>query len=332
MKSGSSWGGPSQKLWTTEEIGGQRVRMQDNFRAYGSYADSSQDHLAMLKKSWPDAANATTDDAALAGLHNGRYGAYATAGNYDDAMKQRLAYIKPGQADDLSKTIGQPSDQDQAMQQALRQSKQAQDAMAQLMKATTAGTSQSLTSLDQNIGQLGSKAATATPGMTSLSGSLDQMLGSLTKGMGGAGASSGGGAGLGGLFTGLFSLFHEGGLVGYSNTAMRAVSPAIFAGAPRFHDGLGDDEFPAILQRGERVLTANQDQRATAAMSRMADAMANASTPAGTQRLDSGRQPSGGNHISMIVQTPNASSFRYSQSQIMAQTHAALGRMGSKHN
>ena len=80
--------------------------MVQPFRAYSSYDKSSQDHLAMMKKNWPDAANATTDDQALAGLHNGRYGAYATAGNYDDAMKQRLAYIKPEQADDLSKTIG----------------------------------------------------------------------------------------------------------------------------------------------------------------------------------------------------------------------------------
>jgi hypothetical protein len=290
----------------------------------------------MMKKNWPDAANATTDDQALAGLHNGRYGAYATAGNYDDAMKQRLAYIKPQQADDLSKTIGEPSDQDQAFQAALRQSKQAQEAMAQTMKSSVSTTSQSLTSLDQGIGQLGTKATTATPGMTSLSSSLDQMLSSLTKGAGSPTAAAGniGGSGglLGGMFSGLFSLFHEGGLVGYSNTAMRAVSPAIFAGARRFHDGLGDDEFPAILQRGERVLTAQQDQRSTALMSRMADMLANTSTPAGTQHADSGRQNQGGHRLTMIVNTPNASSFRYSQPQIMAQTHASLQRMGAKHN
>jgi hypothetical protein len=245
-------------------------------------------------------------------------------------MKQRLAYIKPNQADDLSKTVGQSSDQDQAMQQVLRQSKQAQDAMAQTMKTSVSTTSQSMTALDQGIGQLGTKAESATPGMTSLSGSLDQMLSSLTKGAGASPTTPGGGAGLGGLFTGLFSLFHEGGLVGYSNTAMRSVSPAIFAGAPRFHDGLGDDEFPAILQRGERVLTANQDQRASALMGRMADMVANSSTPAGTQHPDSGRQS--GARMTMIVNTKDASSFRYSQSQIMGQTHASLQRMGAKHN
>jgi hypothetical protein len=333
MKAGSNWTGPTNNLMTTEHINGEDVRMKQPFRAYSSYDQSSQDHLAMMKRNWPDAANASTDDQALAGLHNGRYGAYATAPNYDAAMKQRLAYIKPDQSKDLSNTIGQSSDQGQAMQLALQQSKQAQDAMAQTMKTSATAATQSLTPLTQNISQLGTKALSTAPSMTSLSGSLDQMLSSLTKGVGGAAApAGGGGAGLGGLFSGLFAMFHDGGLVGYSNTAMRAVSPAIFAGAPRFHDGLGDDEFPAILQRGERVLTANQDQRATAAMSRMADAMANASTPAGTQHADSGRQNQGGNRMTMIVNTPNACSFRYSQSQIMAQTHAALGRMGSKHN
>ena len=113
---------------------------------------------------------------------------------------------------------------------------------------------------------------------------------------------------------------------------LRSISPAAFAFAPRFHDGLGDDEFPAVLQRGERVLTAqNQDQRATALMSRMADVMANTSTPAGTQHAPTGRQ-AGGHRITMIVNTPNASSFRYSQPQIMAQTHAQISRAAGKHN
>ena len=36
--------------------------------------------------------------------------------------------------------------------------------------------------------------------------------------------------------------------------AVRAVSPALFHGAPRFHKGLKPDEFPAILQKGETVV------------------------------------------------------------------------------
>jgi hypothetical protein len=35
---------------------------------------------------------------------------------------------------------------------------------------------------------------------------------------------------------------------------MRLVPAGAFAGAPRLHNGLRPDEFPAILQRGETVL------------------------------------------------------------------------------
>jgi len=138
-----------------------------------------------------------------------------------------------------------------------------------------------------------------------------------------------------GLFTGgggSAGLMHTGGVVGSGFSMSRNVNPAIFLGARRFHDGLGDDEFPAILQKGERVLTQNQDQRASAAMSRMADMVANSnrSSPTGTQPIPSERQA--GPRMTMIVNTPNASSFRSSQSQIMATQHAALARMGAKHN
>lgn len=50
---------------------------------------------------------------------------------------------------------------------------------------------------------------------------------------------------------------HTGGLVGRDGR-MRSVSPAMFAGARRYHTGgvagLAPDEVPAILQRGERVI------------------------------------------------------------------------------
>lgn len=71
---------------------------------------------------------------------------------------------------------------------------------------------------------------------------------------------------LGGLFGGLFGggqagiafgggvgLYHGGGDV-RSTAPMRRVSPLAFAGAPRLHNGLMPDEFPAILQKGEVVI------------------------------------------------------------------------------
>jgi len=53
----------------------------------------------------------------------------------------------------------------------------------------------------------------------------------------------------------LFPAHHEGGLVGATPPSSWRIVPAgIMAGAPRFHEGLLPDEYPAILQKGEIVL------------------------------------------------------------------------------
>ena len=75
-----------------------------------------------------------------------------------------------------------------------------------------------------------------------------------------SGGAPGGGGGAGGLLSGLIGgLFHGGGVVGGTGGRGRAVSSAIFASAARYHRGgiagLKPDEVPAILQRGEEVLT-----------------------------------------------------------------------------
>lgn len=49
------------------------------------------------------------------------------------------------------------------------------------------------------------------------------------------------------------SVFHGGGDVGWTAAPKRRLDPGLFAAAPRLHRGLGPDEFPAILERGERV-------------------------------------------------------------------------------
>lgn len=110
---------------------------------------------------------------------------------------------------------------------------------------------------------------------------------------------------VGGLFGGLFGFkLHEGGIVGVDGTP--AFVPAIvFRNAPRFHDGvfLRPDEVPAILQRGERVLS-----RAEAA---------------GYER---GGRRSAPIVLNFSVATPDAASFRRAQSQITADMAAALRR------
>lgn len=52
---------------------------------------------------------------------------------------------------------------------------------------------------------------------------------------------------------------HGGGVIGVDSPAFtRSVPASAFAGAPRFHSGMMADEYPAILQRGESVLTPGQ--------------------------------------------------------------------------
>ena len=67
-------------------------------------------------------------------------------------------------------------------------------------------------------------------------------------------AAFGGGSGMRGIsYFPPAPVMHSGSKTG-GVRAMRNVSPATFAGAPRLHDGLLPGEFPAILQKGEVVI------------------------------------------------------------------------------
>jgi len=52
----------------------------------------------------------------------------------------------------------------------------------------------------------------------------------------------------------LSMFFHEGGIVGAGGGSYRMVPAELFIGAPRLHKGLAQDEYAAILQRGETVI------------------------------------------------------------------------------
>lgn len=107
------------------------------------------------------------------------------------------------------------------------------------------------------------------------------------------------GVGTGGLFA---NLFHTGGIVGTGGPG-RMVPAAAFAGAPRMHDGgwagLRSDEVPAILQRGERVLSRRE-------------------------------AASYGNPVTVNIAARDAESFRQSRAQISADIARAvsMGRRG----
>lgn len=69
-----------------------------------------------------------------------------------------------------------------------------------------------------------------------------------------------------GAFGGVFGapVMHGGGVVGQTVSPIRAVDPRIFAGAPRLHTGLREDEYPAILQRGETVTPKGESESSRA--------------------------------------------------------------------
>jgi hypothetical protein len=57
--------------------------------------------------------------------------------------------------------------------------------------------------------------------------------------------------------TSVAGIWHDGGVVGDS-TRSRSVPSGLFNNAPRLHNGLGANEFPAILERGEQVIPKDQ--------------------------------------------------------------------------
>mgnify|MGYP001384197176 CR=1 FL=1 len=116
----------------------------------------------------------------------------------------------------------------------------------------------------------------------------------------------------GGLFAGIF---HQGGVAG--GPAQQRFVPALaFAGAPRFHSGglagqrpggglagLRADEVPAILQRGEMVLSRAQ-----------------------LAAIGAARETRPPVNVVMNISTPDAGSFRYAQGQIAADAARAMER------
>ena len=115
-----------------------------------------------------------------------------------------------------------------------------------------------------------------------------------------ANALSGALGGAGGIFA---NILHAGGMVGASAPG-RMVPAMAFAAAPRMHSGgvagLRHDEVPAILQRGERVLSRRE------------------------------AQSYGGGGVNVTIMARDAESFRQSRTQVAADIARAvsLGRRG----
>jgi lambda family phage tail tape measure protein len=181
---------------------------------------------------------------------------------------------------------------------------QAEDAASAVEKAFTEGMKATedaivdfVTSGGKSLQSLGDMANSIVADITrmavqkSITGPLFDMLGSSLGGSGG------------GFLDSIFgSIFHEGGEVGGS-APTRRLPAYVYASAPRYHTGgvagLKPGEIPAILERGETVI------------------------PKGTSM--------GSNvNVVMNITTPDASSFRKSQSQIAAE--AARGIQHARRN
>ena len=113
----------------------------------------------------------------------------------------------------------------------------AADAVAEFVRTGKVNFASLISSMLADLARLAVQQAVLAP--------LAKMLGGLL---------SGGGGGIGNILAGIF---HSGGTAGGASPT-RAVPALAFAGAPRLHGGgmigLGPDEVPSILLRGERVL------------------------------------------------------------------------------
>lgn len=161
-------------------------------------------------------------------------------------------------------------------------------------------------------------------GLGGLSATLGGLLTSLLGG--------GGGGGAGGILSAglkVAGVFHSGGEPGSPIDGYRALPASLFRGAPRHHDGLGTSEYAAILKRGERVLTANDNARTKQTLTAMA-AQLEQQQRASVQSGGMSGPRAVTQNISMQVKANDANSFNRSRGQIAAQMSGELARQARR--
>lgn len=86
IKAGADWKGPVVTAMTTEYVNGAPKKVYQNFRAYGSYAESFRDYAQMLKSN-PRYADVAASGQDAAGFAQGLQSAgYATDPAYADKL------------------------------------------------------------------------------------------------------------------------------------------------------------------------------------------------------------------------------------------------------
>ena len=229
------------------------------------------------------AADDTTDALNSAGAAGTAAGGAAAAGAETTATG--WAAVTAALADYSSKARDIGADVGQTIVGAFQS---AEDAVANFVKTGKLSFSDLVTSILADLAKLAARKFILGP----IASALDGVLGSL------------GGGGLFAPAAVAAPVMHSGGMVG-GFAPMRAVPLMAFAGAPRMHSGgfagLRPDEVPAILQKGERVLS----RRETAGYG-------------------------AGGPVSITIQTRDAESFRQSRTQVASDIARAvsLGRRG----
>jgi hypothetical protein len=243
--------------------------------------------------------------------------------------------------------------QKQGMQQQLQAAKQGEQQLTQNMKQAGQSMQQvgqdaqqtipKLSGFNTDLGQMAPKLTQTAPAFTGMDQGIQSMTQQLASGPGVMDtfsqslqkmlSSMGSGGGLGGIGGLLGGLFHEGGVVGAGAPAsgFRMVGAGTWTHASRFHSGLKDDEYPAILQKGERVLTANDNARTQKMMKGMTDHMAKIGGPAAGNG-QGGSQKTVHQTMNFNVTSQDANSFRKSKSQLMADAGVHMQRMAMSNN
>lgn len=246
----------------------------------------------------------------------------ASAATIRDTDKTRDAFERlRASVDDAYAAQQRYAEAERIVNDAVRQGIVSKDVAADVLERVKQGLDGASRGADQFAESLKSGVLDALTGVTSLEDAFSNLIRVIQRAAleallfnQGMFATQGGGSGLlGGFISSLTgwigggaAVHHSGGVVG-SVPATRRVDPRVFLSAPRMHSGgwagLRPDEVPAILQRGERVLSRRE-----------------------VAQMGSGGQPA----VNITINARDAESFRKSRTQIAADISRAIsiGRRG----
>jgi tape measure domain-containing protein len=244
----------------------EKDRIEANTKAYKEYDDIIEKGIKLAEK---QKAAASEDSQRLFNKFNPGY-ADLTNGISDVTQAQALGILDAEQAKAEFDKLGQAYNDgflDKAKKGTLdlnafseQAARNIQSSFADfLFDPFSQGLDGMLVGFAKTIQRMVAEAASAQI-LGSLFGDKDGKI-SLTSGIAGSAIKEVGSSAWSGI-SGLFAnIFHEGGVVGEGGRGGH-YSPSLFVNAPRYHNGgtigLKPDEVPAILQRGERVLTKGQ--------------------------------------------------------------------------